>query len=170
MYWLQRTDLLQSCYLGSLARFINSYGCNFLDLVRAMLVYKPTVSVRNTLCRDCYYQNSSHSLWSSLQRFQSTEKVLAVPFFWVAYNYTMVLQYHDYHLHSSVDVWTSYYHWSIYKWIAHPATKVKPPEWRIGSTKMAAATVVVNCQTDMTLFILILKLFIYSISNSKTNL
>ena len=32
---------------------------------------------------------------------------------------------------------------------------MKPPEWRIGSTKMAA-TVVVNCQTDMTLFILIL--------------
>ena len=35
-------------------------------------------------------------------------------------------------------------HWSIYNWIAHPATKVKPPEWRIGSTKMTA-TVVAKC-------------------------
>ena len=52
--------------------------------------------------------------------------------------------------------------------IAHPATKVKPPEWRIGSTKMAA-TVVANCLTDMTLFILILNLFLTLKLTLKTN-
>ena len=30
----------------------------------------------------------------------------------------------------------SLFHWSIYKWIAHPVTKVKPLEWWIGNTKI----------------------------------
>ena len=62
----------------------------------------------------------------------------------------------------------SFNHWSIYNWIAHSATKVKPPEWRIGCTKMAA-TVVANRQTDMTLFILILYLVLSLKLTLKTN-
>ena len=52
----------------------------------------------------------------------------------------------------------------IYKWIAHPAHD-PATNWEY-QAKMDA-TVVANCQTDMTLFILMLNLLL---SNPKTNL